>query len=113
TNNGILIGDTSGIYPGGHCRVGQNNCDLNGNGTVSTAGIHITGTGNRVEGNNLVLNNFSGIETTGITSNNFIVVNSAHGSTNNFNVNAEETQGPEIIGSGTIFTNNPWANFAY
>lgn len=115
--DGIWVTDTSTVM--------QNNC--NGSGTTSLsddgAGIHVTGTANRVEANNLT-DNRRGIDIDG--TGNLIVKNSARVNLQNYAIVADNRYGPIInltAGGGAAATGNtaastvsssePWANFAY
>jgi len=75
------------------------------------AGINVSGSRNRIEGNN-VTRNQQGINVT--ASGNLIIKNSASGSTStNYNFNSmTQTFGAIFSGGGQISA-DPWANFAY
>ncbi|MCK5529509.1 MAG: right-handed parallel beta-helix repeat-containing protein [Kiritimatiellae bacterium] len=100
-NQGDGIRATSGSYIEG------NQCRANGSGDGIGAGIHITSSDNRIEGNNLIAND-NGLEVD-ITGN-FIVKNTASGNTTNYVVAA----GNDL---GTIQTSpvaaGAWDNFEF
>jgi parallel beta-helix repeat protein len=112
-----------GIAVSSECVVRDNVCVHNGT-SGDGAGIHVTGTANRIEGNN-VANNDRGIEAGGIR--NFIARNTARTNTLNYvvvagnriaqivvpAVNAADINGANS-GSSDGFSNvDPWANFSY
>lgn len=101
-----------GIEAASECTVTDNNCSRNGAQTTSGAGIHLIGSGTRVENNQLVANDF-GIKAD--DTDNFIVRNTARGNTSgNFSVIANNEFAPVITNPGTTFTNAAaWSNFAY
>lgn len=116
-----------GIEAGSACRLIANNCVENGfNG--DGAGIHITGSGNRLEDNNAVDNDrgiefgFQGDFTAG--NRNFLVRNSVTGAPGGVEGNyvfhplgVQSTFGEllNFVGGGEINAGNssPWANFEY
>ncbi|MFH0794250.1 MAG: hypothetical protein V2A74_09500, partial [bacterium] len=86
-------------------------CDQNGLGINNDgAGIHATGAGNRIEGNNVTRSD-RGIDVD--VGGNFIASNTAHGNTTNFSITGTQTIGPIITATGTITTTIPTANFSY
>jgi parallel beta-helix repeat protein len=99
--DGILI-------PGASLVVGCN-AYSNGNGGDG-AGIHVTSSDNRIEGNNCTQND-RGIDVD--TSGNFIVRNTCSGNGTNYDIAGTQTIGPIITATGTITSTNPWANFSY
>jgi nitrous oxidase accessory protein NosD len=102
-NNGIRVADS--------CLVQENDCLGKEIGfTPAGMGIHAASQANRIQGNN-VSGCFIGyqIDATG----NFIAANCARSNTFNFLLNGGQTFGPDIVGTGPITTNNPWANFEY
>ena len=130
TGAGIIAGNSSvvracvvagnrgdGIHIGSDALVVGNNCDSNGfssSGTAEGAGIHSTGTDNRIESNN-VTDNDRGIEVDSTGS--LIIKNSASGSTggavNNYVIAAGNADAAIEV-PGTAFTStNPWANFSF
>lgn len=133
TNNGIVVADDStvrdctssrngysGIVSGSRCQILNNNSSLNGIPASASSGIYLNGNYNRVEGNNVVSNNFAGIFSSVFTGgpdsifhHNLIVRNSAHGNAVDFQVDSTDTYGPIVTGAGVITTNNPWANFSF
>jgi parallel beta-helix repeat protein len=109
------------------CLLKDNTGQANGNGTGDGAGIHTTGSDNRIESNN-VASNDRGIDV-GLAGN-LIIKNSASGNgpTNNLNyvIAASNRYGPiiDITATGaaavsgnsaadTTTTTHPWANFSY
>ena len=73
------IGD--GIQVAADCQVAENTCDGNGLGVVSSAGIHVTGAGNRIERNNVTASD-RGLDID--AANNVVADNSVRGNTNNY-----------------------------
>jgi parallel beta-helix repeat protein len=120
-------GDGINVKSSGNCLIIGNSCSINGLGGDG-AGIHILGSGCRIEGNN-VTNNDRGIEV-GFAGN-LIIKNSARvngiGSAGNYVIAADNRYGPiiddtaagSIAASGkgpftsTLTTTDPWANFSY
>ncbi|MCG3125292.1 MAG: hypothetical protein CHACPFDD_00110 [Phycisphaerae bacterium] len=114
------VGD--GIEAGTSCTIAENHTDLSGNGG-SGAGVHITGTGCRVEGNTcLAADRGVDVDSTG----NLIIRNTARSNTTNYDIVAGNRYGPiiDITAGGTaavtgnsaastMSTTDPWANFAY
>ena len=104
----------------------RNNCTANGNGSGVTdgAGIHTTLPGNRIEENQLILNDY-GIKVDSIHS--LIIRNTARvNSTANYQIAVSNRYGPilnitaagaaAVSGSSaadTTATTHPWANFSY
>jgi parallel beta-helix repeat protein len=96
-----------------------NNCDSNGV-LADGAGVHATGTDNRVEGNNVIDNDF-GLDVD--LSGNFIIRNSATSNGTNYEIAANNvgfyvsgTNTAAVSGSSggtTIGTTDPWANISY
>jgi hypothetical protein len=112
-----------GINIGSNTVVRDNNCYSNGYSTGDGAGIHATGSANRIEGNNVTAND-RGIYVTAIG--NLIVKNSAKANTNNYIIVADNRYGPIIdltaggtaavsgnSAAGTTVNADPQANFAY
>ena len=104
TGGGIAVSNFSIIR--------DNLCDFH----TAAAGIHVTGTDNRIEGNN-VTRNARGIDIG--AAGNLIIKNSASGSTGtgapsaNYDFNAFiQTNGAIITATRTISA-DPWANFSY
>lgn len=114
----VLWNDTDGIRVGNSCRIEDNNCGNNAFGGGYGAGIHVQGTGNRIEGNN-VTDNYQGIyvDQGEGGGRNLIVRNSASGnnwasydtSTNDYYGSVMDTN---TMGT-TGFTGDPWANFEF
>ena len=103
-----------GIQIGSDSRVVGNNCDSNGFSGGNAAGIHSTGSDNRIEANN-VTDNTRGIDVD--SGGSLIIKNSASGSAggsaNNYVIAAGNADAAiEIPGTGFTST-NPWANFSF
>jgi parallel beta-helix repeat protein len=107
TLDGIKVSDRSLVI--------NNNCASNGN-LDDGAGIFVTGNRNRVEGNNVVLND-RGIDVD--DGDNIIIGNTAGSNGANYAIVAGNSYGPIVnvagVGdiSGTLNANHPWANFQY
>jgi parallel beta-helix repeat protein len=103
-----------------------NTCNNNGS-SGDGAGIHATGGDNRIEGNNVTVND-RGIDVT--AAGNLIIKNSAKANTLNYNIVANNHYGPIVNATNTptaaVATNSaaagtlgsptstdPWANFFY
>lgn len=112
-----------GIEAGTSCTIAENQTDLCGNGAGSGAGVHITGTGCRVEGNTC-LSADRGVDVDG--TGNLIIRNTARGNTTNYDIVAGNRYGPiiDITAGGTaavsgnsaastMSSTDPWANFAH
>jgi len=99
-----------GIQAVGRTLVEGNLCSSNGNGGDG-AGIHITQTDNRIDGNTVTSNDRGfDVDATG----NLIIRNSASGNTtSNYDYVLPQTIGPIISATGTITSTNPWANFLF
>jgi len=120
-----IVNTGDGINVTDNVVVRDNTCQGNGN-LGNGAGIHATsGSGSRIEGNN-VTGNDRGINVA--TPGNLILKNSASGNTtHNYSIVADNRYGPIIdiraagssaaIGSGTnpstLDSTNAWANFSY
>ena len=102
-NNGDGIKFTTG------CRIVENTCDFNGGNSITGAGLHGTGGGCRIEGNNLTGNFNYGITLDG--GGNTVFKNSAHSNfTAAFNIAGGNDVGPwTTAGAAT----SPWANISY
>jgi parallel beta-helix repeat protein len=119
-----------GIQTSGNCGIIGNTCDSNGAATRNGAGIHVTGSGNRIDSNH-VLSNDRGIDVD--VGGNLIIRNSARGNkfngagaSTNYVIAADNRYGDvqddtatgtaAVSGDsagGVIGTNSPWANIAY
>lgn len=99
TENGIRVGEGSFVL--------NNNANQNGLDTGDGAGILVTGTRNRIEGNN-VTENDRGIDVD--AAGNLIVRNSAADNTVEYDIVGGNQVGP--IGSADTST-SPWANLDY
>ena len=113
------IGD--GIDVTSDCRVLNSNCDSNGNIVGDGAGIHVTGSDNRIEGNN-VTDNARGLDID--FAGNLIIRNSASGNTSNYEIVANNKVGTIVLapnsgaisgdtGGAGVGSTDPWANFSY
>jgi parallel beta-helix repeat protein len=110
------VGDNKGdgIRANDSCLIIGNNCTVNGSGTGDGAGVHVTSSHNRIEGNN-VASNDRGIDVD--VGGNLIIKNSASGNgtaggANNYVITGTNTTGAIITATGTISA-DPWANFSY
>jgi len=110
--DGILVGDESLVL--------NNVATGNGNGVAgSTAGIHATGNGNRIDGNHVFANKGDGILVETNAVKNFVVRNTAGGNSGyQFRVPGIPGQPPAganvvgpIVNDATNATANAWANF--
>lgn len=136
TGGGILAGASStvqnctvvgnkgdGIQISSDSRVVGNNCDSNGFGGGNAAGIHSTGSDNRIEGNN-VSDNIRGIDVD--SSGTLIIKNSAATNSINYEIAANNVFGEIVNRAGLLVaavsgsaavssagTTDPWANFSY
>ena len=105
----------AGISVGSDCYILNNNSYKNGTGGTG-AGIRVTGTDNRIEGNNAT-DNIRGIRLD--LGNNIIVRNTASGnSAVNYSIAAGNHYGAIIVNPGAAFSGaatnyNPWANFEF
>jgi parallel beta-helix repeat protein len=113
----IKNNDKHGIEVTQKCLVLNNNCSINGsNAGQDAAGIRVTGSGNRIEGNNCIGND-DGIEVP--IGGNVIIKNTASGNGTNYTIVALNAFGPlvNVGGVGDISTvvnaDHPWANFEY
>jgi hypothetical protein len=103
------------------CTVRGNTCHFNGPQTELGAGINVTGTENRIEGNNCVDNDF-GVAVGG--TGNLVFGNSCRANILNYSIIAGNRAGPVVLppvsgavsgnsGAAGMGTTDPWANFAY
>jgi len=97
-----------GIDVIGDSFVARNNADSNG--VVEGAGIHATGGGNRIEGNNAT-DNDRGFDVDG--SGNLVIRNSAGGNFVEYSIVAGNTAGPIVTSAGIAASTNPHANYEY
>ncbi|MHC4498247.1 MAG: right-handed parallel beta-helix repeat-containing protein [Planctomycetota bacterium] len=105
TGNTAHQNTLNGIEVGGDCMVTGNTCDYNGYASGDGAGIHATGSRNRIEGNN-VTDNDRGIDVD--SSNNLIVKNSAAGNTTEYDIVGGNKLGQVSTDPNTA---GPWYNF--
>jgi parallel beta-helix repeat protein len=134
TGAGILVGLRStvqncsatvnkgdGIEAFSDCIIAANLCSDNGL-TGDGAGVHVTGSNNRIEGNNVTFND-RGIDVD--AGGNLIIKNSASDNTTNYDIaignsfGAIVTAGTNIspvsgsTAASTLGSTDPWANFSY
>ena len=109
-----------GIRASSGCSIVANACSSNGSGGDG-AGVHVTSSDNRLEGNN-VTSNIRGIDVD--TPGNLIIKNSAKGNTTNYTIVAGNAVGPIVAapssaaisgstGGAGVGSTDPWANFSY
>ncbi len=113
-NDGIEVADDSFVF--------QNTCDSNGPGVNNGANIHVTGSDNRIDGNQCT-DADRGIDVDG--AGNIIVRNTCSGNTTNWDIVAGNavapivaatTNGAAILGNtyaGSLGSTDPNANFTY
>ncbi|MFH0953191.1 MAG: right-handed parallel beta-helix repeat-containing protein [Verrucomicrobiota bacterium] len=101
---------SDGIEVSGSCHVEGNSCQWNGEGGEG-AGIHATGSGNRIDGNQLRLND---VGLAADSSYNLVVHNTVGGNTTNFAIAANNATGIviSVTGGGTV-SGDPWANIEF
>ena len=121
-SNGIYVGHDSTISGCTACHNLHNgiwiyygvlvaNCVCDNNGrTGEGAGIYAFYDKNRIKENS-VADNARGIDVD--EPGNFIVKNTATGNVTNYDITGAQTIGPIITASGTITSENPWANFSF
>ncbi|MGA2137325.1 MAG: right-handed parallel beta-helix repeat-containing protein [Verrucomicrobiia bacterium] len=103
-----------GIYVGSRCFILLISCDSNGRGGLGWAGIRVTGSFCRIDGNSVMLNNGPGIFTGPVNNNCFIVRNTAHGNLVNYGLAAGTFNAQIIaIAAGGFISTDPLANFTY
>jgi parallel beta-helix repeat protein len=106
----VTGGTGDGIEVSSSCRVADNNCTSNG---VAAAAIHVTGSDNRIDGNNCVGQAVGlKIESAG----NLIVRNTArNNTTSNYDMVGGNANGEILnVSVGNTITNvSAWANFSY
>jgi parallel beta-helix repeat protein len=130
SGNGIFVERTNGPLPTGgvirNCQVSQNaldgilvqnevlvvgnNCVANGFNAGSGAGVHATGSRNRIEANTVVSND-RGIDVD--IADNVIIRNSASGNTTEYDIAAGNTAGPIVTTATIAGSSNPHANYDY
>ena len=109
-----------GFRVAGRSLLRENVASGNGLGTGDGAGIHITGTDNRIESNN-VSENKRGIDVDG--TGNLVIKNSASGNTVNYEMVAQNRVGVIVAAPASgeipanpaagVGTTDPWANFTF
>lgn len=117
-----VAGNTGdGIRAGSQCLVVGNLCRGNGSLDGDGAGVHVTGTRNRIEANDVIFND-RGLEVD--SHSNLIARNSAGGNTFNYVIAADNNVGPIVSapnsaaisgssGGAGLGSTDPWANFSY
>ncbi len=117
TNSSMIRGCTAstntanGINAGSDCRIVDNNTAGNGNGAGDGAGINVTGSNTRIEGNNAT-NNDRGIDCNPATGN-LIIRNSASGNAPNYDIVAGNTAGRLVTNANIATSSNPHANYDF
>jgi hypothetical protein len=106
-----LVNGGDGVRVNVNCLVLNNGCHTNGSSSVS-AGIHVLGSGNRVEGNNVAGNNSTGVKVDGPA--NLVIRNSAaYNPTADYDIAPGSSYGQLVQAPGAAFTNGTaWANFS-
>ena len=100
-----------GIQASFHSQITGNTCNFNGAFSGNGAGIHIMGDGNRIDSNNVTLND-RGLDVDGTA--NCIIRNTAQSNTANYAAIASgNTVGPVIGIQNPVTGTNPWANFSF
>ena len=112
-----------GIRVTGTCIIRDNLSESNGSTTGDGAGIHTTGTDNRIEGNSVMLND-RGIDVD--TFGSLIIKNSASGNTTDYEIAGSNRYSPILFipvagtagvsgnsAAGTLTSADPWANFSH
>jgi parallel beta-helix repeat protein len=129
TVRGCTVRNSSGtgINADANCLIIGNVIDLSGRATGGWAGIFVTSTGNRIEGNSVTNCSSGGVWVSAAGgTNNLIIRNSAHGNNPNYIIPANNRYGTVVdltgsnpnsvngnSGAGTTVSTDPWANFAY
>jgi parallel beta-helix repeat protein len=91
-------------------RVAGNVCDGNGPGISDGAGIHVTGSDNRIDSNNVTAND-RGIDVD--AAGNLVIRNSASGNTTDYDIVAGNKDA-QVLSPGSGFAStDPWANFSF
>ncbi len=114
----VSVNGSDGIEVENNCLVSGSTCSKNGFISGNSAGIHVTGSGNRIEGNNVTSNDTRGIDVDG--TRNIIIKNTANahyvgGFSNAYTIVSGNAVG-QILSSiivDYITSCNPWANFYY
>jgi parallel beta-helix repeat protein len=110
-----------GVKVTGTCLVLQNQCASNGFNAGDGAGIHASGSANRIESNNVVSND-RGIDVDGTS--NLIVKNSARNNTSNYEIALNNKVGVIVsapnsalisgsTGGAGVGSTDPWANISF
>jgi len=114
----VSVNGSDGIEVEHNCLVLANTCAKNGFNSGDSAGIHVTGSGNRIEGNNITGNDTRGIDVDG--TRNIIIKNTATGHyvatiSKAYTIVSGNAVGQILssITTGHITSCNPWANFYF
>jgi parallel beta-helix repeat protein len=100
-----------GIEVSQDCRVVNNTCEQSGRSTGSGAGIYVTGSDNRIEGNHMTDGDY-GLLVGG--TGNLIVKNTASGNSTEYSIASGNWTGPiDTSSAGTITNMSPWVNFDF
>jgi parallel beta-helix repeat protein len=116
TGNTTKSNTGDGIRVGCCCIISGNTCVANGSGGDG-AGIYVTGSHNRIEGNHVGAYNDRGIDVD--DSGNIIIKNTASNNTTDYDIAADNSYGPivDVTSAGDISSDpnaaHPWANFKY
>ncbi len=97
-----------GIQVGSDSYVAHNNVDSNG--TIDGAGIHVTGSGNRIDGNNAT-DNDRGFDVD--AAENLVIRNSASGNVTAYAIVGGNTVGPTVTSANIAASTNPHANYDF
>ena len=109
---GCTVGDCTavsngtGINAASDCRIVNNTCQNN-----SFAGIYVTSTDNRIDGNS-VTDNITGIRANPATGN-LIIRNSASGNVTPYDIVIGNAAAQILAPSDNFIATNPWANFTF
>ena len=114
----VSVNGSDGIEVENNCLVSGSTCSKNGFVSGNSAGIHVTGSGNRIDGNNVTDNDVRGIDVDG--TENIIIKNTATAHWAGVLPNAYTIVSGNAVGEilsaitvGYITSGNPWANFYY
>ena len=99
-----------GIDCTSYCAVTGNNCSLNGNSS-GKAGIHATGSYNRLDSNHSIQNGY-GLLVDTVNGANVVVRNSCVGNTADISIASGNKVGPTVSDPSSASA-NPWANFFF
>lgn len=111
TNCTTRINTRFGIRVDDRCRVEDNTCSESRGFKVGPgAGILITGSGSRIEGNTVTSND---VGILALAAGNIIARNTASANITSFNLAPGQTMGPIISGAAMLTNTSPWANFEH